>query len=70
MRIFLVSVDRLVEQMRGLLISTNESTYRVTASIGITEYRKDEDINTVMERVDPALDNAGRTGLNKIIITV
>ena len=70
MRIFLISVDRLAEQMRGLFVSTNEPTYRITALIGITEYRKGEGIHTAMERVDRALYNARRTGRNKIIITV
>ena len=46
--IFLISVEGLAEQMRGLFVSTNELTYRITASMGITEYRKDEDIHTAM----------------------
>tara|TARA_E500000331_G_scaffold357776_1_gene420914 strand:+ start:811 stop:1035 length:225 start_codon:yes stop_codon:yes gene_type:complete len=60
--------ERLSEQTRDLVVSTNEPAYRITASMGITEYRKDEDIHVAMERADRVLYDAKRTGRNKIII--
>jgi diguanylate cyclase (GGDEF)-like protein len=64
----LIVAERLAAEMADMVVSPNEPTYRITASLGVTEYRKDEDIHVTMERADRALYDAKRTGRNKTII--
>ena len=64
----MIAAARLAAQLRDLTVSTNEPNYRITASMGITEYRKGEDIQISMERADKALYDAKRTGRNKVTV--
>ena len=43
-----------------------ENGLRVTASFGVTQYRKDETINTLLKRADSILYNAKRNGRNRV----
>jgi len=64
----LLAAERLALGLRDMIVSQNEPETRITASMGITEYRKGEEIQTMLERVDKALYDAKRTGRNKIVI--
>ncbi|MFT5211533.1 MAG: diguanylate cyclase (GGDEF)-like protein [Flavobacterium sp.] len=63
-----VAAHRIGEKLSDLLVSNNEPDYRITASMGITEFRKNEGVEQTMERADKALYDAKRTGRNKVII--
>lgn len=62
------AAKRLVEGLKDMPVSGNEPNYRITASIGITEYRPGEAIKALVDRADKALYDAKRTGRNKVII--
>lgn len=64
----LVVAERIGAGLRDMQVSTIEPHYRITASIGITQYRRSEDIETAMDRADKALYDAKRTGRNKVVI--
>jgi diguanylate cyclase len=63
-----MAAERLAEKLRDMVVSGIEPQYRITASMGITEYRKGEDIQTSIEWADRALYDAKRTGRNKVVI--
>ncbi len=63
----LLAAERLALSLRDMVVSQNEPETRITASMGITEYRKGEEIQTMLDRVDKALYDAKRTGRNKIV---
>jgi len=63
-----LAAERLAEGLRDMIVSPNEPQYRITASIGITEYRQGEDIAASLERSDKALYEAKHTGRNKAVI--
>ncbi len=63
-----MAAERLAEGLAKMVVSPNEPDYRITASMGVTEYRKGEEIQTTVERADKALYDAKRTGRNKIVV--
>lgn len=63
-----IAVQRIAQQLGDLQVSPIEPHYRITASMGITEYKAGEDIEQSMDRADRALYDAKRTGRNKIVI--
>ena len=63
-----IAAGRIGEKLSNLLVSNIEPNYRITASMGITEFRQNEDIAQTMDRADKALYDAKRTGRNKVII--
>ena len=62
------AANRIGEKLSKLLVSSNEPNYRISASMGITEFRKNEDIEETMDRAAKALYEAKRTGRNKVVI--
>ena len=63
-----VAADRIGERLRDLQVSQIEPQYRITASMGIAEYRRSEDVESTMDRADKALYDAKRTGRNKAVV--
>jgi diguanylate cyclase (GGDEF)-like protein len=63
-----VAVQRIAEQLSAMQVSPIEPQYRITASMGITEYKAGEEVELSMDRADKALYDAKRTGRNKIVI--
>ncbi len=63
-----IAVQRIAEQLSELQVSAIEPQYRITASMGITEYKAGEEVEQSMDRADKALYDAKRTGRNKIVI--
>ena len=49
-------------------VSSIEPQFRITASMGITEYRRSEEVAQIMNRADKALYDAKRTGRNKVVV--
>ncbi len=64
----LIAAERLAARLRDMVVSMNEPQYRITASMGITEYRPVELIEAAVERADKALYDAKRTGRNKLVV--
>lgn len=63
-----IAVQRIAEKLGELQVSAIEPQYRITASMGITEYKTGEEVEQSMDRADKALYDAKRTGRNKIVI--
>lgn len=59
---------RLAERLREMQVTRREPRFRITASIGITEYQPGESIQDMLDRADRALYDAKRTGRNKIVV--
>ena len=62
------AASRIGEKLSSLLVSSNEPNYRISASMGITEFRKNEDIEQTMDRAGKDIYEAKRTGRNKVVI--
>jgi diguanylate cyclase (GGDEF)-like protein len=60
--------QRLANGLRDMHVTKIEPRYRITASIGITEYRQGDTIQQLIDRADRALYDAKRTGRNKIVV--
>lgn len=60
--------ERLAEGLRDMLVTQNEPRFRITASIGITQYRRGDTIQQMLDRADRALYDAKRTGRNKTVV--
>ena len=64
----IIAAGRLASGLRDMVVSYNQPLYRITASMGITEYRKNEDIQLTLDRAERALNDAKKTGRNKVKI--
>lgn len=64
----IVAAERLSAGLRDMQVSHIEPHYRITASMGITGYRRAEEVESTMDRADKALYDAKRTGRNKVVI--
>jgi diguanylate cyclase (GGDEF)-like protein len=62
------AAERIGERIRKMPVTEMDPDYRITASMGITEYRQDDSIQKLLERADRALYEAKRTGRNKIVV--
>ncbi len=60
--------ERLAGGLRDMHVTRDEPRYRVTASVGITEYRQGDAVQQLLDRADRALYDAKRTGRNKIVV--
>lgn len=60
--------ERLSNGLKDMHVTRVEPRYRITASIGITEYRLDETVQQMLDRADRALYDAKRTGRNRLIV--
>ncbi len=64
----MVVAERIRAALHELEISAIEPHYRITASMGLTQYRASETVEATMERADRALYDAKHTGRNKVLI--
>jgi len=62
------AAERICIKLANLQISQIEPNYRITASIGITAYRRHEEVQDTMGRADRALYDAKSNGRNRIVI--
>lgn len=59
--------ERLRRAVQSVSIHYAEAEFNVTASMGVTSYRENEALNTMMDRADKALYEAKHTGRNKVV---
>lgn len=59
--------ERLRCAVQSVSIDYADAAFNVTASMGVTSYRENEALNTMMERADKALYKAKQTGRNKVV---
>lgn len=60
--------ERLADGLRDMHVTWVEPQYRITASVGIAEYREGDTIQQTIDRADRALYDAKRTGRNKVVV--
>jgi diguanylate cyclase (GGDEF)-like protein len=60
--------ERLAQGLSSMPVSGKDPAFRITASVGITEYRTNESIQQALDRADSALYEAKRTGRNKAVV--
>ncbi len=60
--------QRIADALKDMHVTRNEPRYRITASVGITQYRAGDTVERMLERADSALYEAKRTGRNKIVV--
>jgi diguanylate cyclase (GGDEF)-like protein len=60
--------ERLAAGLEDMPVTRLDPRYRITASVGITEYRQGDTIQQLVDRADRALYDAKRTGRNKIVV--
>ena len=60
--------ERLAAGLRDMPVTRVEPGYRITASVGITQYRQGDTIQQLVDRADRALYDAKRTGRNRIVV--
>lgn len=63
-----IAAQRLVDGLRDMHVSRIEPRFRITASMGIAEYRSGESIQQLLDRADRAMYDAKRSGRNRIIV--
>ena len=59
-----VVTERIRAKLGSMQVSHIEPLFRITASMGITEYRRSEEIEQTLDRADRALYDAKRSGRN------
>ena len=64
----LVVANRLRSLLQELQISPGRPEYRITTSVGITQYRPKESTQDMMERADFSLYRAMRNGKDRVIV--
>lgn len=64
----MVVAERIRAALHELEVSAIEPHYRITASMGVTQYRASESVEVTMERADRALYDAKHTGRNRVLI--
>lgn len=64
----IIAAGRIATRLKEMQVSQAEPQYRITVSMGVTEYRHSEEIETTMDRADRALYDAKRTGRNRVVI--
>ena len=62
------AAERICFKLANLQVSQSDPNYRITASIGITAYRRHEAALETMGRADRALYEAKNNGRNRIVI--
>lgn len=62
------AAERLGARVSQMPVTAQDESYRITASMGITEYRQGDSIQNLLERADRALYDAKRTGRNRIVV--
>ena len=60
--------ERLRKIIQNRKIHTNEAEIKVTASFGVAQAKKDDSIETLIDRADKALYEAKKTGKNKVVV--
>jgi diguanylate cyclase len=64
----MIAAQRIKNGLLDMQVTPIEPQYRITASMGVTEYRRSEEIEATMDRADRALYDAKRTGRNRAVI--
>lgn len=60
--------DKFVQKMSKVIFKKKEEEFKVTFSIGLTSARKNDTIESIIERVDAALYSSKRAGKNSITV--
>lgn len=60
--------NRIQTALAGLTLGEHGQPLKITASIGLTQYRGQEDVNQTIIRADNALIRAKREGRNRIVV--
>ncbi|TYT73287.1 transporter substrate-binding domain-containing diguanylate cyclase [Desulfobotulus mexicanus] len=63
-------IKKLAEKLQGVIASFDfPEIQKTTASFGVTLYRKNDDIQSLMKRADEALYTAKKSGRNKVVLS-
>lgn len=62
----LVKAEKVRKEIRSLRFPNVSKTLKVTVSIGVAEYRQEEDIDETLSRADKSLYSAKRMGRNRV----
>jgi diguanylate cyclase (GGDEF)-like protein len=63
--------EALAERIRRAIESHRvDNVERLTVSIGVTEFKKDEDMDSVLKRADDAMYKAKASGRNRVELSV
>ncbi|MEO1958265.1 MAG: diguanylate cyclase [Nautiliaceae bacterium] len=57
---------KLAEEIRELIEKANFENVKVTISLGVGDFKRGEDVDTIIQRVDNALYNAKNSGRNQV----
>jgi diguanylate cyclase len=60
--------EKFTDKMSKVIFKKKDEEFRVTFSIGLTCARKDDTLDSIMERVDAALYSSKRSGKNSITV--
>ncbi len=63
-----IGAQRLADGLKDKHVTRAEPRFRITASVGITQYRPGDTVQQLLDRADRALYDAKRTGRNKIVV--